>query len=155
MNANGNGITPPVTFPTFEIRGITYIIKLTKASTYRLEHYGMGDWAATAAKLHEMGRNIQLTYKMAACMLGRETRGGLWKPINFPDVDLDELPEVLAAETLDRFQELSEKLHEALPKVPAMETPTQPSETIQGSNPSENAKIDGLPTGLSPVLPGA
>lgn len=148
MTPNGHVVMPPITYPTFEIRGIVYIIKLARNSTYRLEHYGMGDWAATAKKLNELGRNIQLTYKMAACMLGRETRGGFWKPISIPDVELDELPEVLAAETMDRFAELVEKLQEALPKVPAVEVAQTPREN-EPTKQNESGKTDGSMNGPS------
>lgn len=112
----------PVVYPSWDVDGVKYFLKLTFTSYFLLEE--------EKVRLDELkpmlasGRApISMVLKLAAAMLGTPTNDGRWKSLG---ITAKELADTLTG--MEDFQRLSAVVRDAL-KAPQAETaPAQPAE---------------------------
>lgn len=128
--ANTQTVTPPVAYPTVNIRGIDYIVKFGLGAMYRMESLGL-DMARLREQITaevEAGRSTQLTFKLLAATLGRQTEKG-WEPLGLAPEKLADL----MGDDVRQLAVLAEAVKAALVKAQPAETTAQtpPAEPVQ------------------------
>ncbi len=128
---NGAGaLLSPVSYPTFPVKGKTYILKLAQGAAFRMEKYGIdpgrlkeeiNEWNAT-------GKKLQLVFTLAASLMGTEDTEGTFASIGFtPEQLADRIPS-------DQVAALGAAIMEALIKVQPSSETAQAAAAIPGDS---------------------
>ena len=119
----------PISYPSWEIDGVTYYLKLTFASYALLEQEGVR--LDELKPMVESGKApLSMVLKLGAAMLGTPRNNGRWKSLGLSSLDLaDAIGQGRTfSEAMTDFTRFSGVVRDAL-KAPQAETaPAQPAE---------------------------
>lgn len=117
-------ITSPVAYPTIEISGRSYVLKMTMGGVLRLERSGID-----VAGLRDATWNADLTFRVLAALAGTETQDGTFQPIGLTAEQLAD------RFTIQQFTELASAVRKALVKAPPADQQAQAQPAESASQP--------------------